>query len=220
MGRAAHGSRHDGAVRLTKYGHACVRLEKDGRALVMDPGEMTPEPEALQDVEAVLITHEHFDHLDARKLRDHPSLPVYTCPGVARSLTDLGDRVRVVKDGDVLDVAGFRVRGVGEKHHVSHPDVPPVDNVGFLVDDEVFHPGDALTVVAVPTLLAPGQAPWKTTPDLIRYLRAVRPRRAYAIHDGLLNDWGLKVLDGVLAAEGERLGADIRRLPAGASVDL
>src|SRR5690606_33252982 len=87
VGRAAHGSRHDGAVRLTKYGHACVRLEKDGRALVMDPGEMTPEPEALQDVEAVLITHEHFDHLDARKLRDHPSLPVYTCPGVARSLT-------------------------------------------------------------------------------------------------------------------------------------
>lgn len=138
---------------MTKYGHACVRLEKHSRALVVDPGAMTPEPEALEGAEAVLITHEHFD---AGRLREHPGLPVYTCPGVARHLTEFGDRVRVVEDGDVLDVAGFRMTVVGEKHHVSHPDVPPVDNVGFLVDGEVFHPGDALTVVEVPTLLVQG----------------------------------------------------------------
>ncbi|MDA0635181.1 MBL fold metallo-hydrolase [Nonomuraea sp. MCN248] len=207
-------------MRITKYGHACVRLEKGSRALVIDPGLMTPEPEALERAEAVLITHEHFDHFDADRLREHPDLPVYTCPGVARQLADLGERVRVVENGDVLDVAGFRVRVVGEKHHVSHPDVPPVDNVGFLVDGEVFHPGDALTVVEAPTLLAPGQAPWMTVPDLIRYLRAVRPRRAYAIHDGLLNQWGLKVLDGVLDSEGERLGAEFRRLPVGGSAEV
>ncbi|MGI5270811.1 MBL fold metallo-hydrolase [Nonomuraea sp. CA-218870] len=161
-----------------------------------------------------------YGHFDADRLRGRPDLPVYTCPGVARRLEDLGDRVRVVENGDVLDVAGFRVTVVGEKHHVSHPDVPPVDNVGFLVDGEVFHPGDALTVVEVATLLAPGQAPWMTVPDLIRYLRAVRPRRAYAIHDGLLNQWGLKVLDGVLDSEGERLGAEFRRLPVGGSAEV
>ncbi|MEV4834150.1 MBL fold metallo-hydrolase [Nonomuraea sp. NPDC049486] len=207
-------------MRITKYGHACVRLEKGSRALVIDPGVMTPEPEALEGAEAVLITHEHFDHFAPERLRERPDLPVYTCPGVARHLTELGDRVRVVKDGDVLDVAGFRVAVLGEKHHVSHPDVPPVDNVGFLVDGEVFHPGDALTVVEVPTLLVPGQAPWMTVPDLIRYLRAVKPRRAYAIHDGLLNEWGLKVLDGVLAGEGERAAAEFRRLPVGGSAEI
>jgi len=88
-------------------------------------------------------------------------------PGVARRLIDLDDRVRVVGDGDVISVAGFEVTVAGKKHHVSHPDVPPVDNVGFLIDGEVFHPGDALTLLDVPTLLVPGQAPWMTAPDLI-----------------------------------------------------
>ena len=211
-------------MRVTKFGHACVRLEKNSRAVVIDPGAMTPEPEALAGAEAVLITHEHFDHFEPERLRaaaaENTALTVYTCPGVARHLPELGDRVRVVRDGDVLDVAGFEIAVVGEKHHFSHPDVPPVDNVGFLIDKEVFHPGDALTVVDVPTLLVPGNAPWMTVPDLIMYLRKVSPRRAYAIHDGLINEWGIQVLESVLASEAERLGIEIRRLGPGESVEL
>lgn len=211
-------------MKLTKFGHACVRLEKDSRALVIDPGAMTPEAEAMAGVEAVLITHEHFDHFEPERLRaavdENPGLAVYTCAGVARNLGELGDRVRVVGAGDVLSVAGFEVTVAGEKHHYSHPDVPPVDNVGFLIDQEVFHPGDALTVIDAPTLLVPGQAPWMTVPDLITYLRTMKPRRAYAIHDGLINEWGVKVLESVLDMEAKGLGADIRRLTPGQSVEL
>jgi len=211
-------------VRLTKFGHACVRLEKDGRSVVIDPGVMTPEAEAGAGVEAVLVTHEHFDHFDADRLltavAEDARLVVYTCPGVARHLGQLGDRVRVVGDGDVFDVAGFTVSVAGAKHHFSHPDAPPVDNVGFLINGEVFHPGDALTILDVPTLLVPGQAPWMTVPDLISYLRAMTPQRAYAIHDGLINEWGIQVLESVLDREAERLGADIRRLKPGESIEL
>ncbi|MEU4427236.1 MBL fold metallo-hydrolase [Actinoplanes sp. NPDC024001] len=209
---------------LIKYGHACVRLEKDGHALVIDPGAMTPEAEALAGADAVLITHEHFDHFEPDRLREaaagNPDLVVYTCSGVARRLADLGVKVHVLRDGESVDVAGFRVRAAGQKHQFSHPDVAPVDNVGFLIDDEVFHPGDALTVVDVPTLLVPGNAPWMTAPDLIAYLRRMAPRRAYAVHDGLLNDWGLQVLDGVLRIEADRSNADIRRLRCGERVRL
>lgn len=211
-------------MRLTKFGHACVRLEKDTRSLVIDPGVMTPEPGILEGSEAVLITHEHFDHFEADRLikavADDPELMIYTCSGVARHLHQLGERVQVVKNGDVFPVAGFLVKVVGEKHHFSHPDVPPVDNVGFLIDEEVFHPGDALNVLDVSTLLVPGQAPWMTVPDLISYLRRMRPDRAYAIHDGLINDWGIQVLESVLRAEAEKLGADIRRLKPGESVEI
>lgn len=206
-------------MKLTKFGHACVRLDKDGRAIVVDPGAMTPETHALTGAEAILVTHEHFDHFDADRLGES-ELPVYTCPGVARHLTGLGDRVRVVNDGDSFSVAGFEVSVVGRKHHLSHPDAPPVDNIGFLVDGEVFHPGDALTVVDVPTLLLPGQAPWLTVPDMIGYLRRIAPRRAYAVHDGLLNEWGLQVLDSVLAMEAERAGTEIRRPKSGESIEL
>ncbi|MFD7301324.1 MBL fold metallo-hydrolase [Streptomyces pharetrae] len=206
-------------MRITKYGHACVRLEKHGRAIVVDPGVMTPEPDASAEVEAVLITHEHFDHFDPDRLKAVRA-EVYSCAGVARHLSGLGERVHVVHDGDRFRVAGFQVSVVGDKHHLSHPDVPPVDNVGFLIDEAVLHPGDALTTVRAPTLLLPGQAPWLTVPDMIDYLRRMAPHRAYAIHDGLLNEWGLRVLDDVLAMEAERAGTEIRRLRPGESVEV
>ncbi len=150
-------------MRLIKYGHACVRLEKNGRSLVIDPGALTSEPEAVQGVDLVLITHEHFYHVVPERLlaltRENPRLVVCTCPGVARHLGELGEQLHVVADGDAFAVAGFHVEVVGEKHHLSHPDVPPVDNVGFLVDGQVLHPGDALTELEVPTLLGPRTGP-------------------------------------------------------------
>ncbi|MHB8191214.1 MAG: MBL fold metallo-hydrolase [Ferrimicrobium sp.] len=211
-------------MRLTKFGHACVRLENNSKNIVIDPGVMTPEPGAMQNIDAILITHEHFDHFEPVRLATavsaNPALDIYTCAGVAGHLQELGGRVHVVRNGDTFSAGGFKVSVVGEKHHFSHPDAPPVDNVGFVIDDEVFHPGDALTILDVATLLVPGQAPWMTMPDLISYLRTVRPKRAYAIHDGLINEWGIKILEGVLTAEAERLGADIRRLKPGESIEV
>jgi L-ascorbate metabolism protein UlaG (beta-lactamase superfamily) len=211
-------------MQLTKLGHACVRVRKDDRTLVIDPGGLTPEDNAITGADAVLITHEHFDHLEAARLRkaltEDPRLTVYTCRAVAQILGDVGDRVRTVGEGDALDIAGFEVAVVGQKHEVVHPDVPPVENVGFFIDGEVFHPGDAFTVVDAPTLLVPGQAPWMKAPEMIEYLRAVGPRRAYAVHDGLLNEFGLGLLESQLTGEGEAQDADFRRLKPGESVQL
>jgi L-ascorbate metabolism protein UlaG (beta-lactamase superfamily) len=211
-------------MQLTKLGHACVRLRKDDRTLVIDPGGLTPEDGAIAGAEAVLITHEHFDHLEAERLHKalaaDPRLTVYTCRAVADILGDAGDRVRTVGEGDALSIAGFEVGVVGQKHEVVHPDVPPVENVGFLIDEEVFHPGDAFTVVEAPTLLVPGQAPWMKAPEMIQYLRAVAPRRAYAVHDGLLNEFGLGLLESQLTGEGKQQNADFRRLKPGESVQL
>jgi L-ascorbate metabolism protein UlaG (beta-lactamase superfamily) len=211
-------------MQLTKLGHACVRVRKDDRTLVIDPGGLTPEDNAITGADAVLITHEHFDHLEAARLRkaltDDPRLTVYTCRAVAQILGDVGDRVRTVGEGDALNIAGFEVAVVGQKHEVVHPDVPPVENVGFFIDGEVFHPGDAFTVVDAPTLLVPGQAPWMKAPEMIEYLRAVGPRRAYAVHDGLLNEFGLGLLESQLTGEAEAQDADFRRLKPGESVQL
>ena len=65
-----------GDMRITKLGHACVRVEHDGQVLVVDPGAFS-EPEAVDGATTVLVTHEHVDHLDVEHLR-RTDAPVYT----------------------------------------------------------------------------------------------------------------------------------------------
>ena len=212
-------------MELTKYGHACVTVEKDGRRIVLDPGELTPE-DATVGAEAVLITHEHFDHFAERRVRDacrrDPGLRVYTCVAVAAKLDGLGPAVHVVGEGDALDVAGFGVQVHGQWHEIVHPDIPRISNVGFLLDGSLFHPGDALTVpeAAVRTLLLPVHAPWSRTGQLIDWVRAVGPRQTLAIHDGLLNETGLTVAGALLGENGPGTGAAYTRLAPGESLGV
>ncbi|MEQ4719052.1 MBL fold metallo-hydrolase [Nonomuraea sp. B19D2] len=208
-------------MELTKYEHACVRVEKNGKVLVIDPGTFTESP-VLDGADAVLITHEHWDHVDVDKLKAaSPALEIYTCEGVAAALTDLPGKVQVVRHGDAFETAGFRVRAFGEWHAKNHPDVP-VQNIGFLIDDEIFYPGDALTVpgVEVPTLLVPTGGPWLKLGDMVEYLRTVHPGRAFSTHDGLYNDTGLGLVDTWLKTESETQNADFRRLAVGESATL
>ncbi|MEV0199353.1 MBL fold metallo-hydrolase [Nonomuraea sp. NPDC050691] len=209
-------------MKLIKYGHACVRLEKDGKVLVIDPG-MFSEAEALDGADAVLITHQHADHVEPERLKTAPAgLEIWTCEAVAAELAEVPAKIQTVRHGDAFEVAGFGVRTFGEWHAANHPDMPIVQNVGFMIEDEVFYPGDALTVpgVEVPTLLVPTTAPWLRLPEVVEYLRTIRPARAYSTHDALYNEVGLGLLDTWLELEADKQGADIRRIPVGGSVDL
>ena len=211
-------------MRLTKLGHACVRLEKDGRTLVIDPGAFT-EPGALDDVDAVLITHEHWDHFEEDRMRAaaeaNPALRFWANGAVADQLTGLGEgRVHRVGHGDTFTAEGFEVEVHGEWHAQIHPDIPRVGNVGYLVEGEVFHPGDALTVPEreVGTLLLPVHAPWSKLGEVIDYARAVGAARALALHDVMLSDVGLEGVGRLLGMVAKEV--DYRRLTSGESVEL
>ncbi|GII92602.1 MBL fold metallo-hydrolase [Sinosporangium siamense] len=212
-------------MKLTKLGHACLRLSKEGCTLVVDPGSFSGDT-SLDKADAVLITHEHFDHLDTALLsaaaEANPGLEVYTCEAVAAQLAGSPVTPAVVRHGDTFTAAGFGVRVVGEWHSPVHPDVPIIQNVGFMIDDEVFYPGDALTVpdTPVPTLMVPTSAPWLKLSEMVTYLREVRPSRAFSTHDGLLNDVGLALVDNWLALESDRQSAEMRRLTIGETVTL
>src|SRR5437868_1972388 len=209
-------------MELKKYGHACLRLEKDGKVLVIDPGAFS-EPEALEGADAVLITHSHYDHMDVERLRRcSPDVEIRTCEGAAAELGVLPATVLAVNHGDKFEVAGFSVEAFGEWHARSHPDLPVIQNIGFMIDSSVFYPGDAFTVpeVDVHTLMVPTGAPWLRLGDVLEYLRVIRPRRAYSTHDGLYNDAGLQLVDNWLKAEADKQGAEIRRLAVGETVTL
>lgn len=211
-----------GRMKLTKHGHACVRLEKDGATLVIDPGGLTEES-ALDGADAVLITHEHFDHLEVKRLAAlGPHVQIWTCDPVARQLDGIGATVNVVGEGDSFTAAGFDVGVAGREHARIASDMPVVPNIGFLVDGELFHPGDSFTVPGVPvgTLLTPTSGPWLKAAEFMDYLREVAPQRAYSIHDGLYNDIGLSLVDNFLDRRGKAQNADFRRLKPGESVTL
>lgn len=210
---------------LTKYGHACVVLSKDGRRLVVDPGAFT-EDGVIGDAEAVLVTHEHPDHLSVEALdaawEQNPDLRVWTTSAVAQILGDRGGKVTAVADGDTFTAAGFDVTAVGEWHAVIHPDLPRTQNVGFVVDGTVFHPGDAFTMPGRPveTLLTPAHAPWSKLQEIVDWVRAVSPDRTVSVHDGALNDRGLGLVNRMLGAGGPGTGAEHLVLASGETITL
>lgn len=202
-----------------------MRLEKDGAVLVIDPGIWSGE-DALDGAGAVLITHEHRDHLDAgtvhAAMSSDPGLQLWTNATVAASLADYGPRVHAVAHGDTFTAAGFDVHVYGRDHAQIHRDIPVIANTGFAVDGEVFHPGDALTIPEDPvaTLLFPVNAPWLKVSELIDYTRAVGPARGYAIHDGLLNANGIGLMENLLTMTALPAGPPLTRLEPGTGVDL
>ena len=204
-------------MKLTKQGHSCIRLDKGGPVLVIDPGGAGfTEADAAEGATAVLITHEHPDHFGEGSVRAaldaDPAVEVWTLASVAARLADAyPGRVHTVGHGDTFTTAGFEVQVHGELHAVIHPDIPRITNVGFLVDGALFHPGDALTVPEQPveTLMLPINAPWSKAAEIADYVREVRPARVFDIHDALLNETGLglygRVVGGLIPAERHHL---------------
>jgi len=212
-------------MQVTKRGHACVRIDNDGQTLVIDPGVFT-EADALDGADAVLITHEHVDHFLEPRIREaaetNPGLRIWTNTSVAGMLDGLGGRVTAVGAGDTFSAAGLEVEVHGTWHAEIHPEIPRVHNCGYLVDGSVFHPGDALTVPdkVVPTLLLPVHAPWSKISEVIDYVRAVGADRAYAVHDGLLNDSGLALIGSLLGDRGPGTPTPYERLTPGTTINV
>ena len=176
-------------MRITRYGHSCLLVEDSDARVLLDPGTLSSGFEQLRGLTAVLVTHSHPDHLDEPRLRRlleaNPDARLHLDEGSAGRLADLPSVV--VHAGDVLDL-GVRVDVLGSEHAVIHEDLPRIPNVGYLLGERFFTPGDALTVpeADVEVLGLPTAAPWLKLSEAVGLLRAVAPRRAFPVHDAVL----------------------------------
>lgn len=209
---------------LTKLGHSCVRLEKGGVRLVIDPG-LWSGPDVLAGASAILVTHEHNDHLDADVVRAaltaNPDLQLWANEMVAGQFAPFTGQVHEVRHGDTFSAAGFDVHVYGTDHAVVDRRIPVIRNTGFAVDGQVFHPGDSFTVPEDPVdvLLVPVSAPWLKFSEVADYIRMAAPERGYWIHDALVNDNAAHLLTNLLTLAPGRSGPASYLVP-GTSVDL
>jgi L-ascorbate metabolism protein UlaG (beta-lactamase superfamily) len=210
-------------MELTHFGHSCLHAEFGATTLLFDPGTFSHGFEGITGLSAILITHQHPDHADPNRLpalvAANPGAALYADPQTA---AQLGGDWRAVQVGDVLEVDGLTIRGVGGRHAVIHPEIPVIDNISYLVGDaghpaRLMHPGDALFVPDedVEVLATPAAAPWMKISEAVEYLRAVAPRHAVPIHQGIIAPEARGIFYGRLA---EMCDTDFRILPEENSV--
>jgi L-ascorbate metabolism protein UlaG (beta-lactamase superfamily) len=209
-------------MRVTKYTHACVRIDEGDRGFLIDPG-IWVEPDVYEGVDEILITHEHFDHVDADALaaqaQRNSSLLVRAPAPVAATLAEAGVPVEVVAPGDALTVAGFAVAAVGGLHAEIYEGLPGCANVGYVVEGTVYHPGDALFVpeADIALLMVPAAAPWLKLSEALDFVRAIGAPRTIPVHDALLSDKGHAITDRWFDLKGNTAYS---RLSPGESLDV
>lgn len=191
-------------MKLTKYTHSCVRLENEGKTLVLDPGGFSEVEKALDGADYIFITHVHPDHFDSERviafLKENPEVPLYAPQAVIDEVSkELPEaKVQLADAKETIELEGFTLKTYGGQHALIHPLVPTIDNVGVLVNDNVFHPGDSFTVphgIQAKTLLAPIHAPWNKMSEVIDFVISVRAPQVYPIHDSLLADNGRNLIE-------------------------
>lgn len=187
-------------MKITKYGHACVVIEDQGKKLVIDPGSWTEDFGGTENVVAVIITHVHADHFNAAHLaaiaQVNPYVQVYGTEEVSRELA--ASQVTAVTGGATATVASFNLQFFGGQHAEIHPSMPRNQNVGVLVNGTFYYPGDSFTVpegIQVQTLALPVSAPWLKVSEMMDFFNEIKPRVCFPTHNAILSDTGQGLLD-------------------------
>ena len=188
------------SIRVTKIHHACLTIDDGRTRLLLDPGQLGPRP-GLDGIDAVLITHRHSDHFDPDLVEEalRRGIPVWAPGDALDELGGLGargeDGLHEAVTGTTLHIGTLPVQVAGNRHAEVHPTLPGPANRAYLIDGRVLVTGDEHPIPPdrLTTLVTPVDAPWLRVADLIRYVRALRPKLVVGVHDSLLNADGLAV---------------------------
>ena len=203
-------------MKITKYEHACLVIEQDGKSLVVDPGGYTTDLVIPQNVVAVIITHEHQDHLGYDHLHaivdNNPAAIIVAHQDVTSQLGDFKTKTAVANEG--IKLGDFALEFFGGQHAVIIKDWPVVANLGVMINGRLYYPGDSFTVPDQPVeiLALPVAAPWLKFSEVVDFLTAVKPKFAFPTHDAILSEAGKGLVDNILPSVAEKVGAKYQRL--------
>ncbi len=178
-------------MKITKFGHCCLLIEEGDIRILTDPGNYTEIPH-VENIDVILISHEHGDHIDADTLKslltDNPTAQIITHEGVGRVLDEAGIAYTLIHDAETQTIKGIDITSYGTEHACVYHDLPVVQNTGFLIAKKLFFPGDSFFMPSekVEILALPVAAPWLKLEESIDYAKKVAPKVVFPIHDGML----------------------------------
>lgn len=190
-------------MKVTHLGHACLLVETAGARILIDPGAFSGLWHGITGLDAVLITHQHADHVDPEHalglLKTNPEARVFTSQYVLDTVELPG--AEPVTPDQRFGIGRVQIETVGGAHAVIHQDIPRIHNIGYLLRTEeeptFFHPGDALDTApeGVEVLALPLMGPWAAMKEHVEFVRDLgSPRHSIPIHDELLSDRGRDLL--------------------------
>lgn len=193
-------------MKITKIGHCCLLIEVKSVRILTDPGSFTSDKHVLDNIDAVLITHEHGDHLHTESLQEiidkNPEVKIYTNTSVGNILQTLGISYEKLDGSDVTTFNEVKLEAFDGDHEEIFEKFGLVHNTGYFIDEKLFYPGDAYTIPGekkVPILAAPVSGPWCKIGDVIRYIKEISPKMTIPVHDGLLTDKGREITNRVIS---------------------
>ena len=216
-------------MRITHLGHACVLVETGDQRILIDPGTFSPAFQDLTDLDAIVVTHQHADHVDAQRLPAlldaNPEARLLVEPQTAGQLVAADLAAQHLATGETTHIGAVELTAVGQRHAVINEFVPRIDNLGVVLRAEgeptFFHPGDAYDAEPgdVDVLALPLSAPWAAARDTIAFARRIAPRVAIPVHDALLSEVGRGLYISQVRNFGPD-GMDVRDLSGGAPTDI
>jgi L-ascorbate metabolism protein UlaG (beta-lactamase superfamily) len=190
-------------MKISKYLHSCLVFELDGFKLLFDPGkfsfaERLVKPEMFADVNAIIITHVHPDHLDTEVLKsivDLTGAHVYTNQQVSSVLENTGIQHTVWEDG-VYNLGPFKLKAITVVHELIL-DNPLPQMLGFIINDRVLHPVDSmekslLRYEGIDLLIMVTMAPFSNELTITGFADKLQPKQILPVHDGYAKDFFIK----------------------------
>jgi L-ascorbate metabolism protein UlaG (beta-lactamase superfamily) len=179
-------------MKITKLGHCCLLIKEKKLNILTDPGAYSGIQNGLKNIDMVLITHEHTDHLHIKSLKEvlknNPKAKVYTNNEVAKKLDKEGIKYNILEGRNKIENNGVKIEAFDAKHEEIYGDFGQVQNTGYFIAEKLFYPGDAFHNPGKPVdiLALPVAGPWCRIRDSIRYALELKPKKVFPIHDGML----------------------------------